>query len=198
MKSGFIAKTIKSGIFFILPLALVIIILLKILHVMKPLAHVVGIWLGHKANILVSDYLISAVLLLALFFLGGLMERHFKTSVKLVNWIEENLLAMLPAYQLIRNVNQDKLGVESNEALKVVLAPVDGWVIAFEMEEIDEQHVAVFVPGSPDAYGGNLIIFERDKLKSTNLTSDQAYAILRRAGYGAGEFFKNYFKEPRA
>lgn len=162
---------------------------------MKPLAHVVGIWLGHKANILVSDYLISAILLLLLFFLGGLMEQHFKTSAKLVNWIEENLLAMLPAYQLIRTVNQDKLGVESNQSLKVVLAPVDGWVIAFEMEEIDEEHVAVFVPGSPDPFGGNLVIFSKDMLRSTNLTSDQAFAILRRAGYGTGDFFKNYFKE---
>lgn len=198
MKPGFITKTIKAGIFFVLPLALVIFIFMKIIHVMKPVTHMVGIWLGHKANILLSDYLISVILLLLLFFLGGLMERHFKTGVKLVNWIEENLLAMLPAYQLIRNVNQDKLGVKSNESLKVVLAPVDGWVIAFEMEEIDEQHVAVFVPGSPDVYGGNLIIFERDRLKSTNLTSDEAYAILRRAGYGAGELLKDCFKEEKA
>jgi len=193
MKSGFITKTTKAGIFFILPLSIVVIILLKVIVLLNPFAHIIAQWLRHNANVVVADYLITGVIIFVILFLGGIVEGKFQTSRKLVVWIEDNILAMVPAYQLIKNVNQEKIGSGENSRLKVVLAPVDGWVLAFLVEEIDENFVMLFIPGSPDPNSGSLTIFKREEIKNTDLTVKEAYTILRQVGFNSASILKRLF-----
>ncbi|MFV0592610.1 MAG: hypothetical protein ACK5M7_14580 [Draconibacterium sp.] len=193
MKSEFLIRTIKIGIFFILPLSIVVIIFLKVIHLLNPFAHIIAQWLGHNANVMVQDYLITIVLLLLILFLGGVVEGKFQTSKKLILWIENNILAMVPAYQLIKNVNQDSFGGGELSKLKVVLAPIDGWMIAFQVEDIDEEMAMLFVPGSPSPYSGNLVIFRKSELRKTDLTVKEAYTILRQAGVNSATMLKHLF-----
>jgi uncharacterized membrane protein len=192
----FFSKTFKGGIFFVLPFALVVIILLKIIQILTPVATKLGSWIDPQSHIPFFSYIIVILIILMVFFLGGLYEIQFSTGKKLGVWIEDNLLSMLPAYQLIKKTSQEKIGFASDQNLKVVLVPTDGWAIGYLVEELSDEEVLVFLPSSPNHFEGSLNIFKRTEIKSTKLSIKDAQDILVHTGFGAKYIFeKSAIKE---
>lgn len=186
-KWGFLNKTIKGGIFFLIPLALIIVMCGKVIELLKPTAHTISAIIDKegKASFDLS-YLIAIILLLLLCFLFGLVASSAMGKA-FIKWIEENILILFPGYQLIKNASQAAYGLDASKNFPVVLAPIDGWMIAFLMDTLPDNHVVVFVPGSPNPWSGNVLIFKRDEIKETSLTQKEALAFLRQTGVGLKE-----------
>lgn len=178
---NFLAQTLKGGIFFLLPLVLVIILIEKLFQILKPISIKIGEVFQIETSVFDAPYYLTILLILLLCFLGGTFSR-FGIGKRIVFWVEHNILTLFPGYQLIKNTYESKLGLDQSENFPVVLAPIDGWMFAFLMEELDENHALVFVPSSPDSWSGNMVIFEKSKLRKTSLQKADLIKINRKLG----------------
>lgn len=166
-----------------IPVLIFIILIVKILELLRPLAL---LFVSDEAETPILgaslSLLISIIILLFLFLIAGLLA-HTAWGKQLTNKLD-GLLGGIPGYFYIKNSYTAYFGLEEGLSYPVVLAPIDGWMIGFIIEELDNDMVSVFVPGSPDPLAGNLIIFKKEVLKHTSLTHKQAFELLRRAGVG--------------
>jgi len=195
-KMIFVNYTVKAGVFFVIPIIIVLIIVLKIIGIITPVSNIIETIIDPQNKIPFLSTLISVLLILFIFFIGGILENQFSGSKKIISWIENNVLSLLPAYQLIKGTTQQNAGLEAAISLKVVLVPTDGWVLAFQVEELANNEVLVFIPASPNPYEGNLTIFQKSEIRNTNLSTKDAYTILKKTGIGTRRIFDKSIIDP--
>lgn len=196
-KYNFINSTLKAGFFFVIPMAIVLIILIKIFVFIGPVSRIVESIIDPKGIIPFLSIVVSIILILTLFFIGGILESKLSGSRRLISWIESNILSLLPAYQLIKSTTQQKIGLESAADLKVVLVPTDGWVLAFLIEELANDEVLVFIPASPNPFEGSVNLFHKSEIRNTNLTTNNVYTILKKTGIGTRSIFDKAIIDPQ-
>ncbi|WP_439487283.1 DUF502 domain-containing protein [Algoriphagus sp.] len=184
-----ISNTIKGGIFFLFPLVLILIFFEKIINVLRPLAEKISSALGLEHSALDFPYIIAILIILLLCFLAGTIAKRGAGKWVIV-WIEEHILTLFPGYQLMKNTLQSNVGMVSDKEFPVVLVPIDGWMIAFLVDTLPTGEVVVFVPSAPNTWEGNVVIFKKEKIKSSNLTQKAATQIIRRLGVGSAELFQ--------
>lgn len=189
----FINKTLRGGIFLIIPILLVILLLAKALGIIMPLAENINSLLFPHEDSLNIALLISISIIVLACFLAGLAAYSF-IGTAIVTWIENNILSMFPAYQLMKNSYKASLDISSTKKLPVVLVPADGWVIAFLVEELENDYKLVFIPGAPNPWEGGLSIFKTEQIRETNLSQKDAVAILRKTGIDTAQIWSKGFK----
>lgn len=92
----------------------------------------------------------------------------------------------------MKNMNENIMGLESKEDLKVILVPTDaGWQFAFLIEQIDDNNFTVFVPDAPNPWSGSVVFVEKKDIKEIEITQKQALACIRKLGFGSKELLKN-------
>jgi uncharacterized membrane protein len=92
----------------------------------------------------------------------------------------------------MKKMNENIMGFESNEDLKVILVPTDaGLQFAFLIEQIDENNSAVFIPDAPNPWSGSVVFVEKKDIKEVEISQKQALACIRKLGYGSKELLKN-------
>ncbi len=194
MKASFFSKTLKAGIFFILPIALVVVVVIKVYKLLYPIADGISKTIDPNSVFPFLSHSVVVIIFLLIIFIGGLLEGKFIASKNIIKWVEENILSLIPTYQLIKNTTQEKIGVSNNTKLKVVLVQVDGWMLGFITEELTDEMVLVYVPSSPDPNGGSLGVFNKTDIKPTDISVKDAYKIIRSAGFNSAELWKDTFK----
>ncbi|GGZ32762.1 hypothetical protein GCM10007049_27910 [Echinicola pacifica] len=181
---NFVNKTLKGGLFFILPLMLSIVLLEKVLHIIQPVAYKSSHWLHpDQEKVLDFSYVLAVVILVVVCFFMGLVASS-AIGAGMIAWIENNILTMFPAYRLMKSTFQSAAGIRDGDHLPVVLVPMDGLVLGFLVEELPDGDKLIFVPGSPDPWSGNLIIYKDSQVKHTSLTQPEALKILKQTGIG--------------
>jgi uncharacterized membrane protein len=187
-----IKVTFLGGIMFLAPFIVLMIILEKGYHIIQkvtlplvsylPRVHVLGIALQEIVGIII----IAFVCLIA-----GLASRTAGAK-KLIRKIEDGILSFVPGYSFMKGINENIMGIESNDNLKVVLVPTDaGWQFAFLMEKIDDNNFTVFVPDAPNPWSGSVCFVEKKNIKEIGITQKQALMCIRKLGYGSKDLLKN-------
>jgi len=179
-----------GGLFFLVPFATLIIIGGKIfvilMKIVEPLAGafpVPGLMGEHKS------YALAVVLLLVVCFLAGLLSRTDKAR-KAVTWLEDALLNQIPGYAFMKQTSAQMAGSEE-KSYNVVLARIEEcWQLAFLIERIDENNLAVYVPGAPSPWSGNLFFMTPDRIRDIDLSYKQALDCIRSLGTGSGRLLK--------
>lgn len=178
---GILSQMIKGGLFFLLPLILIFILLEKAINLLNPLALALSDKLSLHSIVTDIPYLLTIFLLLVFCLLAGYVASQ-GVGKKMIYWIENNFLTLFPGYQLIKSTLQNSAGVESDLNFPVVLAPIDGWMLGFQVDELASGELVIFIPGAPNAREGNLVIFEKAQIKSTNLSQKDVQNIMRHLG----------------
>ncbi|MGC3945660.1 MAG: DUF502 domain-containing protein [Chryseolinea sp.] len=186
MKSAlqFIRTTLTGGILFLIPVVISIVILNKarliMLKLSKPLTEKLpDIVLGLDGSNLLAIFL----LVLVCFFAGLIF--HSKAVRKHIDWLEENVLAYLPGYTMIKSIAADVVGHGDSANLKTVLVKgEDGWSIGFLAEQ-NEKHCVVFVPEAPRHDSGELKIVPIEHVKIINVPTSKAARFIQRYGKGS-------------
>lgn len=194
MKSIFkiIKATFLGGILFLAPLVVLLVILEKGYGIIQkvtlplvnnlPRVHVLGIALQELVGILI---------ILLICFLAGLLARTTKAKI-LIQKLEDGILSFVPGYSFMKSMNENIMGIESKEDLKVILVPTDaGWQFAFLIEQIDDNNFTVFVPDAPNPWSGSVVFVEKKDIKEIEMTQKQALACIRKLGFGSKELLKN-------
>src|SRR5882672_1860212 len=143
---NFFVKTFKGGIFFIIPITLILILCGKAIALLKPLANTISTYIDKDARSTFDlSYLIAILIFVILSFICGLIAASI-VGKSIVNWIEKNILSLVPGYQMMKSSTEAIVGLENVDRFPVVLAPIDGWMITLLVDQLPNNEVAVYVP----------------------------------------------------
>lgn len=182
-----ISITFKGGLFFLLPIILVVVLFQKAIHLLQPISHFIGNALG--LNRVMAPYLVAIFTLIMICLIAGYISK-LGIGKAMINWIENNILTLFPGYKLMKSTFENTAGIEMEKDFPVVMVPIDGWMLAFLVEELDSGEVVVFVPSAPNSWEGNLVIFDKSKVKPSALSQKEVQKLLRQLGTDSKELWE--------
>jgi len=183
---SFIKTTIIGGLFFVVPIVLLIYLIGKVIGIFRkivaPIADSISFsFLGGET----TSRIIALAVLILLCFIAGLLAKTKKVK-QLKEWVEDNILSNIPGYTLLKGMSETAAGLESNNLKEVVLVDIEEvWQIGFLMERIDKDLNAVFIPGAPNPMSGDVIFVKWDRLKKLDIKGINAMKLSRKLGVDA-------------
>ncbi len=189
--SNFISSTIVGGLLVVLPIALSLFVVLKLIdfvrEILKPLASM----LPADANF---QSLIALLLVIVFCFLIGLLARS-TWGATLIGW-GEKMLSVVPGYRSLRTIIHSVFGSPIAEGWAPALILTDeteqpGFVI----ERHDDGKFTVFVPGAPTPMSGDVHVIDGWRVKLVEASTPEILRVLTRFGVG-GERVKQAARPP--
>lgn len=185
MKSfpSFIKTTLIGGLFFIVPIALVVFLIGKVVSIFRkliaPIAEKIDIsFFGEE----MASRFFAILLVILICFIAGLFAKA-KQASRLKDWVEDHILSNIPGYTLIKGMTETAAGLESANLKEVVLINIEEvWQIGFLMERIDDDLNAVFIPGAPNPMAGDVVYVNWDRLQLLNVDEISVMKIYRKLG----------------
>ena len=180
--------TMAGGLLFLLPVALVAIVLKQAMQlvgkIVRPISNylpveaVVGVW---------GETLLAAVVLILVSLVAGLVART-NVGRRIMRWFENSLLGGLPQYQMVKSMAEGLAHVESAEGVDPALVSIEGgWQIGYLLEPLDNGWVTVFLPQAPTPMSGNVMYLPADRVRPLGITIGQAMALVKHIGVGSAE-----------
>jgi uncharacterized membrane protein len=193
----FVRMTLAGGVLFLVPIAVLVIIIGKALSVAHKLIDPLILRLPDQTILGVHLPVIAASVVLILFcFFAGLLART-ALAKKAIGWLESTILSNLPGYEFFKDLGEQLLGMEKQAANQVVLVRIeDAWQFAFLLERLDHGHVTVFVPGSPNPQAGSVYFLTEGRIRPVDVPPTAALKCLRRMGAGANVLLSEALREP--
>ncbi|MDY0987976.1 hypothetical protein BSF41_07530 [Flavobacterium sp. ACN2] len=187
-----IKATFLGGILFLVPLVVLLIVLEKGYGIVQkttlPLVSALP-----KVSVLglAIQELVGLLIIILICLVAGLLART-AAAEKLVQKLEEGILSFVPGYSFMKSMNENILGLESKDDLKVILVPTDaGLQFAFLIEQISDEKSTVFIPDAPNPWSGSVVFVDKKDITEIDITQKQALACIRKLGYGSEELLKN-------
>lgn len=177
----FIINTFTGGVFFLLPIAVVLIILKKVHEVLMLILKPVATRLPDDMMGFDGHQIMAILVLVIICFMSGLLFRS-KQLRAFIEKLEDNFLSAIPGYTFVTNMVADKLNYKDDDAFKPVLVPQgESLAFGFLIEEADGLS-SVYVPGAPDFKSGSLQIFTTDQVERLNVSPTDVSHSLKRLG----------------
>jgi len=177
-------RVLKGLIYVILPFTVLFFILEKAFLVMRSL-------ISPMKELLPADSyfgigvlsILSALLLLALCFVAGLMaERKYIQSM--LGYIEEKFLVYFPGYTMLKSSATEAIGNSDNHWKVVLLGTGSEKKLGIEIERNSEGQCVVFCPEPPDAKSGDLLWVDQSQITPTDMPVSKLLHIVRNYGKG--------------
>lgn len=193
----FVRKTIKGGIFFVIPLTVILLVLAKAHAFLKeftaPLASIL------PENILGIDgsFLIAFISLITSCFLGGLLLQHSFVR-KRIDSLEMHFLSRLPGYSFLKSAATETLG-DGISSMQAVMVPDDECYLLGLIIEKNENLCTVFIPSAPNSTSGEIKIYDINALLPINAKAKDVLLSLSRHGLGSNQWLmdvQNRTKKP--
>jgi uncharacterized membrane protein len=187
----FFKTTIIGGILFLLPLAVLLILLSHALRLtlgmVQPLSHGLALdKLGAVAGIGATT-LLAALALIVVSFLAGMAART-RYGGRISRWFEDSLVGGMPQYRMFKTMAEGYAQVENTGALKPALANLEGnWRLGYILEPVATGWLAVFLPTAPTPMTGSIVYLPADRVRPLDINMVQATTLVTRLGIGSGE-----------
>ncbi|MEN2490195.1 DUF502 domain-containing protein [Flavobacterium sp. B11] len=184
--------TFLGGILFLVPLVVLLIVLEKgyglVQKTTLPLVSTLP-----KVSVLglAIQELVGILIIILICFIAGVLAKT-AAAEKLVQKLEDGILSFVPGYSFMKSMNENILGLESKDDLKVILVPTDaGLQFAFLIEQVSDEKFTVFIPDAPNPWSGSVVFVDKKDITEIDITQKQALACIRKLGYGSEELLKN-------
>jgi uncharacterized membrane protein len=163
---NFIKTTIIGGLLFLVPVVVLFMVVSEagnpMLAVAEPLSHLVPI--DSVAGVAMAN-IIAVLIVLIICFIAGLIAR-MGPARKFADKTESAILQKLPGYAMLKGFTST-LNDDQAAALHSVLVEFDDRSrLGLEVERIDGGRVAVYFPGSPNAWAGTVEIVKASQVQS--------------------------------
>jgi uncharacterized membrane protein len=186
-KVGFIKATVIGGVFFLIPLAVVVVVVGKLVHVMKGVAGSLAPLLPVETPIgaLVLN-LLAVLVILGFCFLAGLAAQKAHAK-KIVAKLETTLLAALPGYAFVKAFGDNmRRSDEISESFVPVSVQFDDYSqLAFEIEREPNGKVALYLPSAPNPWSGTVVYVTDDRVTRLSMSLSDALKNIRMLGKGS-------------
>jgi len=161
-----LTTTLIGGLVFLLPMIVVLAVVGHALQIaVQAVTPVVqALPEGHVGGIAVAT-VAAALLLVALCYGAGVLARA-ALGRRLSTSFEDKLTTVYPRYHVIKAMSQNLHGALGQQVLKPVMLTLDDQQqIAYDIERLADGRAVVFVPGSPDAWSGNVLMVDSARLQ---------------------------------
>ena len=184
----FLKSTIIGGVLIILPLGLVIVIVMKFVGMLKPLAEPMARYLPETFRF---PMLLALALLLILSFAAGLLPLT-RVGRGAGRFIESSILDRIPGYSMMRSLTH-RIG-DNDDTAKFAPAFVkieEALVLAFIIEEHDDGKYTVFVPSAPTPAAGSIYVMDASRVHFIDAPFIKAVRCVSKFGVGSEELLKS-------
>jgi uncharacterized membrane protein len=182
----FLLATLVRGLLFLLPFALVVVVLREAYRALVSLTRPVAAWLSiHPMIGILPEDLLAILLITSAFLIAGLFVGT-RSGRALSDSLERLVLYRVPGYLLVRGVAGGVPGLQLQSEFAPVLVHGDeGWALALLVERGPEGFCTVFVPDSPAPTTGDVRIVEEGRVRPLQASVLALLACLTRSGVGA-------------
>jgi uncharacterized membrane protein len=189
----FIRTTLLGGVFFLIPIVVLVIILAKALEYSNKVLQAVVVHLLAASELSpTAATVLSIVTLAVVCLLAGLVARTI-TGQRLVRGLESSVLSKVPAYEYLKQESASALGVATMTELPIVMVETDfGWQIGVQTDMPKGGFVTVFLPGAPNPHSGAVYFVPTDRIRSAEVKLVAALNCMRRCGIGAAALLNDF------
>lgn len=193
---GVLKTTAIGGVFFLLPLAVILFLIGQLLHGVWTVARAIEGYLPLQnfGGYLLLSLLAIGLVLLGCFVAGVLARRQF--AKRFNESIEKRITAFFPQYTIIKQRLTGNLaaGTTENSLRPVIVRLAEHRRIGFEVDRVPtrgdaEEQVTVYLPRSPDPWSGDVILVNADQIEPLSSTAAETLAALERIGQGTHQLF---------
>ena len=186
--NNFLKTTLVGGVMFLVPVALLLVVLKHAMafagKVARPIA--ANFPQAEVGGIAVVS-LVAALILLLIAFGAGLLART-PSGKRITRWFEESILGGMPQYRMVKSMAEGLTQIESGEGMRPVLVRGDeGWQLAYRLEDLPGDWVAVFVPASPTPMSGNVMYVPAQRVQDLQIGMPAAMKLVKSVGIGSAE-----------
>jgi uncharacterized membrane protein len=182
----FLKATIVGGLLFLLPVALIVIVLRRALQAAGKVAQPISELLPDALAGVVTATILAVLLLVLISFLAGLVARTH-AGRRTIRLFENSLLGGIPQYQLVKGMAEGLAQVENAEGVKPALVSIeDGWQIGYLLEPLENGWVTVFLPQAPTPMSGTVMYLPADRVRPLDIPMVKAVSIVKHIGVGSG------------
>ena len=175
---------ILGGLFFIIPLLLIIMAIKKTFQLVLPVARRLSVALElHTILGKASVIIICVILILLICLFGGyLVQKGFVK--KWSNNVEEKLFILFPSFQILKYRIIDDKNNTLNELWNAILFKEDTYYKIAFITETSESFITIFIPDAPKMDAGEIRYVPKNELEYHNISMKEAMSSLY--GFGKG------------
>lgn len=181
---NFTKTTAVGGLLFLLPLAVVAVLLAYTYQIVVTVHKALQPWNPFHSWIgFAVLYGLAILLLLTACFGAGLLARR-AIGARFSEKIEKQLMKVFPKYGIFKDLLADKIGGNENvPSLRPVLVKREGvYSFAFQADRLANGLIVVYFPGSPDAWAGSIAMIAQEHVLQVDLPFDELLGICERLG----------------
>ncbi len=182
----FFKKTIKGGIFLVIPLTVVLLVLTKAHAFLQEFTAPLAAFLPKNILGIDGSFLIAFIALITSCFLGGLLLQHNSVKQR-IDHLEVNFLSRIPGYSLIKSTASDTFGDGTNSMQAVMIPDDESHMLGLIIEK-NENLCTVFIPSAPNSTSGDIKIFDINRLILIDAKAKDVLLSLSRLGQGSNQW----------
>jgi len=185
-----VKATALGGLLFLIPFAVVLVVVGKVVGVMLAVAKPIGSLAPADTMLgMVLVNVLAVVAVLVLCFVAGLLAAN-RLGKQVASTVESGLLSALPGYAFVKGFTDSM--AESDEMAKSfvpVLVRFDDYAqIAFEVERTTKGYVALYLPGAPNPWSGSVVYVTEDRVERLEISAPEAIKNIRTLGRGSDRY----------
>jgi uncharacterized membrane protein len=182
---NFIKTTIIGGLLFLVPVVALAVVVATVyqymLKIAKPMAEFIPV--DEFGGVAVAN-LIAGSIILVICFVAGLVAKA-DPAKRLAGKIEQSILSKIPGYGFVKGMTST-LAPENTGKLQAVLVSLGySHRVGLEIEKVGSDRVAIYFPGSPNAYSGEVLIVDEGQVERLNQPMTAAIDHAERLGRGS-------------
>jgi uncharacterized membrane protein len=185
-----VSELFAHGLYVLLPLVIIVLVARKLISMLQELLGPVlnrlpGVVL-HRPSV---RFLLLCFTVAAALVLIGLLAR-LRVCRAAGSWLESEVLNKVPFYSRLRSFSSVLAAKDGARAMKVARVTVD--VPGLEqlgiiLERHQDGSATVFLPSSPNASSGTVVIVEPDRIREVGLSAKSVVGCMGRFGYGTAD-----------
>jgi uncharacterized membrane protein len=188
----FIKTTIIGGLVVIVPLAILVYAIGEIFVALIEVTTPLTAWMpfGPVVNALLATFTAVAVLV-AFFFAAGLVfNTLWGNAVR--NWMDEKIFSRIPMYSALKGITQRFAGIEHAgfPVVEIDLYGSECRVLGVAVEQLPDDRQAVYIPSSPVATVGQMIIVPSGSVKEIDAPLTDMFGAVSQMGIETSKLYK--------
>jgi len=179
-------KRIGKGIVqFLLPVIVLVFIFEKALSITQSIIQPIKSHLPAERIFGVGMFsLLSVLLILFVCYLAGMLADR-KVVKSFLSFIEDNLLAFIPGYAMIKSTASETVSNSDDDWKVVIISEDDDLKLGIEVDKRPDGYSMIFFPEPPDAKSGEMKLMQESKFKRIDLPANKLVKIIRNYGHGS-------------
>ena len=182
----FLKTTLIGGVVFLLPAALIFVVLRHALDLAEKVASPLAALMPERLFGGIGVAAVLAVLLLLLIALAAGLIAQSPSGRQISRWFEESLLGGVPQYRMLKSMAQSLIQLETGPGMQPVLFRGDeGRQLAYRLEDLHGGWVAIFLPQAPTPMSGNILYVRAEKIQVLDMSMADAMRLVKSVGIGS-------------